>query len=478
MSATMNRSASPVRPADDRWSGFSLTRRYALASLPVVLSLMFLIGWWVNRSIEQQVISQNALNVALYVQGFITPELQGLAERSYVTDAEMSALESLLADTPLGKEVLSIKIWKEDGVLAYYSRQAHVSQRFEPTENLQRAWRGEVTSAFDDLQQAEDALEAELGLAMFEIYSPIRQQGHGKIIAVAEFYQDAEPLSARLAETRWKTWAVVIAATIVAYSLLYGIVHNGGVVIRRQRETLSGQVATLSELLAENERLGVRLKRAARRTTELNERWLRRISADLHDGPAQYMSLALLRLDALLTAPVSGASVETKDAVTELRKILNESLTELRNISRGLALPDLEDLDLLETVQLAVKAHSRRTRTEIELRAAPDQLARSAGMSVKLTLYRTVQEALMNAFRHADGVDQCVEVDVDSHVLRVAIRDNGPGFEADDHPDAFDRLGLSGLRERIESLGGEFRVVSSLGNGTTVQAELPLHAAL
>ena len=85
---------------------------------------------------------------------------------------------------------------------------------------------------------------------------------------------------------------------LVSYLVLHGIVRQASVTIDRQQTALRQQVGELSSLLAQNAALHQRVSAAAARTTTLNERSLRRIGADLHDGPAQMLSLALLRLDA------------------------------------------------------------------------------------------------------------------------------------------------------------------------------------
>ena len=85
----------------------------------------------------------------------------------------------------------------------------------------------------------------------------------------------------------------------VSFLLLYGIVKQGSDTIGRQESALERQVGELSALLAENSALSDRVRAAADETMLLNERALRRISADLHDGPGQTVALALIRFDAL-----------------------------------------------------------------------------------------------------------------------------------------------------------------------------------
>ena len=217
------------------------------------------------------------------------------------------------------------------------------------------------------------------------------------------------------------------------------------------------------------------MRGAAGRSAAVNERFLRRISAELHDGPAQDLSLALLRLDHV--AARCAAKDDAPQADADLRVIdssLQRALREMRSISAGLGLPQLGDLSLAETAYAVVRMHERRTGTRVEFRL--DDLPEQAPLPVKITVYRVIQEALTNAYRHAGGVGQVVSVRSSAGRLCVEISDSGPGFSvAQPHLQA-EHLGLIGMRERVESLGGVLRVHSSPGRGATIAAELSVEA--
>lgn len=95
-------------------------------------------------------------------------------------------------------------------------------------------------------------------------------------------------------------------------------------------------------------------------------------------------------------------------------------------------------------------------------------------MPIKITTYRFIQEALNNAFRHAGGVNQQVRVHRDQDRLVLEVSDRGPGFDPE-QINAWDgHLGVSGMRERVESIGGEFNLQSTIGQGTIMQAYVPV----
>jgi signal transduction histidine kinase len=84
-----------------------------------------------------------------------------------------------------------------------------------------------------------------------------------------------------------------------------------------------------------------------------------------------------------------------------------------------------------------------------------------------------IQEALNNAFRHANGEEQRVRVYCEKGQMVVEVTDQGPGFQVKQDGEWDGRLGLSGMRERVESLGGQFKIESEIGRGTRIQANLP-----
>jgi len=106
----------------------------------------------------------------------------------------------------------------------------------------------------------------------------------------------------------------------------------------------------------------------------------------------------------------------------------------------------------------------------VKLNNLPSHLS----LPVKITVYRVIQEALSNAYRHAGGAGQEVQVDCGSHQLTLTVADRGPGFDNLGNLERDEHLGLVGMRERLESLGGSFHIESARGQGTRIIAQLPL----
>lgn len=462
-----------------RLNSLSLAGRFMLASLIILAAGMFLIGEWVGQQIEDGVVHRTAATTALYVDSFISPDLQELADHDTLSPQHAAHLTQLLQQTAFGQRVAAFKVWTKQGRIVYSPEAALVGQQFPVQGGLAGAVAGRVTAEISNLSNAENVLERATQRRLLEMYTPVRRAGAEDVIAVAEVYYSVDDLESEIGAAQQRSWLVFGVCTLAMYLLLAGFVRDASRTISRQRTTLSEQVSQLQTLLAQNEALHDRVRRAAGRTTALNERFLRRVSAELHDGPAQELGLALLRLDHVIAhaAPARpGPAVSTQPALADELEIIQGSLgramQEVRGISSGLGLPQMEHWTLAETLSRVVSTHERRTGTKAAVHLDCPTVA--VPLPVKITLYRLVQEALTNAYRHAGGQGQQVTVRCAGDTLTVEIADEGPGFDGSVDSGPQEHLGLIGMRERVESLGGMFRVESAPGRGTRITAQFAL----
>ncbi|MBI4082942.1 MAG: sensor histidine kinase [Candidatus Lambdaproteobacteria bacterium] len=454
----------------------TLARQFLLVSFLILLTGMVVIGLWVARQIETGVINRTAGVTALYVDSFISPNLQDLAQGGHLADRHLQALQTLLRETPLGQRFVAFNIWGTDGRVLYSNNPMLIGRVFPMRPSLARAISGKVNSEISSLGNPENEYERKHWSKLMETYAPIHDERTGSVVAVSEFYQTTDELVQEVRAAQWRSWIVVGGATLVMYLLLAGLVGRASRTITTQQRELKRKVAQLEELLAQNQRLHERVRRAAMRATALNERFLRRISAHLHDGLAQDLSLALLRMDALAadyrrSLMAEGRSPSANSDFDTVHSALQSALTEIRSVSAGLRLPELDGLSPADTTERAVHDYERKTGHPVTL--ALDDLPASAPLPIRITLYRVLQESLANGYRHAGAADQRVYVAHVSGQLAVRITDNGKGFD----PRAVDgdaHLGLAAMRERVEILGGNFEVESETGRGTTVWARLPL----
>ncbi len=460
--------------ADD----WGLVKRFTYASFIVMLLGMIGIGWWIGEKIKISVIKEVTAATALYMDSFIAPNLQELDYSKSITPEHSEILNDLFNESDLGRRTVSIKVWDEDHRVIYSNIPSLVGRVFPATTDLTTSFHGQVTGEISNLQEAENIEERQLSSdPLLEIYSPVRLNDTNQIIAVAEFYQKVDTLEAEIAAAQKRSWLVVGTTMGILYLLLVGFVQWAGNRLGQQDLELKNQVAQLTQLLAHNRELTQKVRIAAANTTALNERLLRRTSAELHDGPVQEISLALLRLDRALdqneTCRFANPNSKCNDNLPIVQTALQTALQEMRTIAAGLGLPQLEELTLSEVFIRVVRSHEQHTRTKVNL--VMGDLPAQTSLPIKITAYRFVQEGLNNAYLHAGGIGQTVKVMCKSNQLQIEVSDRGTGFDVNLPVEWEEKLGLAGMRERVESLGGLITIESQINVGTKLAARLSLH---
>lgn len=458
-------------------SGLTLSQRFMLASLVILVAGMVGIGVWIERQIKIGVMHRTGVTTALYVDSFVAPNLQELGYAPDLSPEHVEKLGTLLQNTPLGRQIVAFRVWDTRGRLLYSTDPASsIGKTFPMHEGLLVARLGMVSSGISSLNDEENARLGTTYAHLLETYSPVWLSGTDQVIAVAEFYQKTDELDREIGILKQRSWLVVSMAIFLMYLLLSGFVRNASDIITRQQTALGGQVKQLTDLLVQNRALHERIRRASASVALLNESNLRRIGSELHDGPTQDLGLSLLKLDAQIGRLEANSGEQADqvllDQLSNIQASLQNALKELRGIASGLSLPQLAELSLPETIIRVVRAHERQSGSQVtlEMESVPEEVA----MPIKITTYRFIQEALNNAFRHAGGVNQQVRVHRDQDRLVLEVSDRGPGFDPE-QINAWDgHLGVSGMRERVESIGGEFNLQSTIGQGTIMQAYVPV----
>ena len=136
----------------------------------------------------------------------------------------------------------------------------------------------------------------------------------------------------------------------------------------------------------------------------------------------------------------------------------------------------MEGLSLAEVVERAVQEHKEKTGNRVTVSVASGLPA--AGLPAKIAVYRVVQEALNNSYQHAGVDEEEVDLRLSEGSLRLEVSDRGVGLGNSAEPRGAAKgrapLGLRGMRERVEMLGGSLEAISEPGSGTTVRAVIPL----
>lgn len=464
------RMPSWLRP-EPEGAGLSLARRYLLLSLVIVVVGGAIVAYALGLLIETSAINRTTSVTALYAESFVAPQLQSLETNRMLAPSEIDALEGLLTDSALRQRIVSFRIWSTDGTILYSPQSDLIGRTFPMSEDRGAAVRGAVIGELSSLEDPENVYERGRWDRLIEIYVPVRATGSSEIIAVAEFYQLPDELEAEVWRDRLIAWALVAGATALAYLALVRVVRQGSATIVRQQAELSRRVDELSTLLDQNARLSDRIRHAAARSTAITELERRRIGSDLHDGPSQTLAFAMLRLDAV-EARLDRSGTHDDEDLAAVREAVGEALADMRTIAAGLRTPELEGSTLPELVERVVTDHERRSGIIVERDVAA--VPSTAPLSTKIALYRILAEALSNATRHGGGLGVRVSAArTDDGLLTLEVSDTGPGFDASARPNP-GSLGLTGMRERAELLGGKVEVVSESGGGTRVRVFLPL----
>lgn len=456
--------------AANRWTSLTLPGQFLLAGAAVMLAAMLVVGHWVSSQIQEMTVQNAAINSAVFVESFVAPVLRDLNHSGELSDTAKQSLIEIFDKTSLSDRVVSYKVWVPGGKIVHASNPDVIDSVFEPSGELLAAFAGQVVPIFKGLNNPESQAEALLNVPLMEVYLPLRETLDSDVNSVFEFYVRADQLAKDLFSATLRSWVIVGFSFLLSGMLLFGIVLAGGRKIRQQREQLKSQLLETRLISGQNAMLKKKAVSASARASAKADRTLRQLGADLHDGPAQYLSLAALRLEnAFPDSPENNATLD------EIRASLNKAMSEIRSLSRGLALPDLDTQKLGALVEKAIHLHKRQSDTKVSL-SIQGNLDLDIDYAQKLCVFRFLQEALSNATRHAPDAAVSVYCRVENHFIEVVVIDDGPGFDIfkPRRVGSTGGQGLLGLRDRVESIGGLMRVESRMPGGTTLSINLPV----
>jgi len=227
------------------------------------------------------------------------------------------------------------------------------------------------------------------------------------------------------------------------------------------------------QLLEQSQRMQEQLRHLTRQLLLAQEEERKKISRELHDEIAQTLTGINVRLAALKTEATHNTR-GLQDKISSAQRMVEKSVDIVHRFARELRPTVLDDLGLIPALHSFVKVFSKRTRIHINLTifAGVEKLDNAK----RTMLYRVAQEALTNVARHAQASRVDVSIVKIADGICMKIRDDGKSFNVAQvlHNKKNKRLGLLGMRERVEMVGGSLAVESALGKGTTIQAQIPL----
>lgn len=454
----------------------NLTRTLLLGSAAVLLLGTLALGAWLGTASAKRLVAHEGELYALYVDSVLSDQSPALASGGLLSDADMLALDKLLHATRLAQRMVAFRLWSHDGRVLYSTDLTQIGTQSAPESALAAAFGGTAQSQLVTPKAGATQLVPTAGAELIEIYAPVHQPKTGDVIMVAQIDQTSAVLAHAVGVARWQSWALVVTVAAVMYLLLVALIRRVTNPVVSAKQQLDEKVSSLTNRLAEKERALERVTRAAGGTTARNEQLLHSIAVDLHDGPVQAIALAAMRMETLADeckhcGSASGAVSPVAEEFRKLQEALNSAQQDVRSLSKGLHLPNIEELSLIDIAQRVMRDYRRSSGMDVELSAS--DLPDDAPLPVKLTLFRLLQESLANGFRHGGATKQLIALSLCDGRLQVSVRDDGKGFDPQTaHIEG--HLGLEGMRERVELLGGTFYVWSAVGQGAVVRADIPL----
>ncbi|ASR45597.1 sensor histidine kinase [Paenibacillus kribbensis] len=228
-----------------------------------------------------------------------------------------------------------------------------------------------------------------------------------------------------------------------------------------------GQVTRIIESAKNRQFIGLKIILA-------QEEERKRISREIHDGPAQLLAHLVLRTEIVERMIAKQEFKMVQDEIVDLKKQVRSSLEEMRKVIFNLRPMALDDLGLIPTLRKYVQDFEEKTkiRALFETRGKEHRLS----SAMEAAIYRLIQEALTNAAKHAYPTYVLVEITYQAQLVKIVVQDNGLGFK----PELFQQkskdhghFGLIGMRERVELLEGRMEIESAENQGTKIVIHIP-----
>jgi two-component system, NarL family, sensor kinase len=210
------------------------------------------------------------------------------------------------------------------------------------------------------------------------------------------------------------------------------------------------------------------LRFLSRRLFEIQEEERRHLARELHDEVGQALTAAKINL----RAAIEESDAAKSKRIHETSAILEQLLGQVRQISLDLRPSTLDDLGLVPALRSLLDQQGRRA--SVAVRFSARKVPKNLDPEIQTTCFRIAQEAITNAVRHANATRIDVDLGQENGNLRIQVRDNGRGFDAESVRAQTVGLGLIGIKERAALVDARAKIISSPNEGTTVEVSLPI----
>jgi PAS domain S-box-containing protein len=239
-------------------------------------------------------------------------------------------------------------------------------------------------------------------------------------------------------------------------------------------EALRKSQRDLSHLLEQSRQMQEQLRHLSHQVLQAQEEERKRISRELHDEITQTLVGINVHLEALAREATSNPA-GLKKQIARTQRLVERSVHTVHEFARELRPALLDDLGIIPTLHAFMKDFTKRTGIRVHFTTCAPARIGQLGNAAQTVLYRVAQEALTNAARHAEATRVDLSIRRLKSVLLMEIKDDGRSFEVQRvlRAQGNRRLGLLGMRERVQMVGGSFAVESAPGHGTLIRAQIP-----
>ncbi|WP_096190286.1 sensor histidine kinase [Evansella halocellulosilytica] len=230
---------------------------------------------------------------------------------------------------------------------------------------------------------------------------------------------------------------------------------------------LTGDLKQVSEMVAD----AVEMQKLGLKIIQAQEEERKRLSREIHDGPAQMMANVMLRSEIVEKVyNEHGVSAAIKE-ISDLRQMVKESLAEVRRIIYDLRPMALDDLGVVPTLRKYLTNFAEHTNMNITFKNMGKE--RRLPSEMEVAIFRFVQEAAQNAYKHAKPTELLVKIELKpSHAILV-IKDDGKGFDPSVKKEG--SFGLIGMKERVNMIDGKMSIDSKPNQGTLIMVQIPIN---
>ncbi|MGF9892626.1 histidine kinase [Priestia megaterium] len=211
------------------------------------------------------------------------------------------------------------------------------------------------------------------------------------------------------------------------------------------------------------------------RIIEAQEEERKRLSREIHDGPAQMLANVMMRSELIDRIYRERSAKEAMEEIRDLRKMVRSALYEVRRIIYDLRPMALDDLGLIPTLRKYLDTIEDYNEGKPRITFISIGQEKRTASKLEVALFRLVQEAVTNALKHADATEIQVKIEFNNEHAILLVKDDGCGFNEEEKKE--NSFGLIGMKERVDLLDGTISVHSKINQGTLVMIKVPIIAA-